>query len=428
MIVPIRNLRILFQRILFSSAGKVFIISSICWLLVFQYCRNRYWREPHSAFFQSEHVYDLQYSEYREEQANEFIDRAHDPNVKLTKASSHPDICAAFVTVKRENKQYIDAGIGSMLEGLTDEERSKLHAYVFFANTDPTVHPTWNQPWLKNAVDAALSYNVNATVMEHLRELEEKRNFYEKGVYDYLYALDYCYETSAPYIAMFEGDIILADGWMIKTRKALGEIEKHAGVEGEKYWNWIYLRIFYTETSVGWEETDFMYHYKGSIFAAAAILGYVILFLSRCFVPSTRRYLDYWAIAVICLATIPAFVLLLFMVGKNSLYPPNGVFKMNKFGCCTQALIFPRTQVPELTSYLREIGTGQTDTMIENYADERGKQRLALRPQLVQHVGLESSRDNNFQNSQSTWSFWFEEYNPDTLRKEHDALTRELEH
>jgi hypothetical protein len=182
MMVPIKNIRILLQRLLFSSAGKVFVTSAICWLLVFQYCRNRYWREPHSAFFQSEHVYDLQYSEYREEQANEFIDRAIDPNVTLGKASAHPEICAAFVTVKRENKQYIDAGVGSMLEGLTDEERSKLYAYVLFANTNPTIHPTWDQPWLKSSVDAALSYNVNDTVMEHLCELEEKRDFYEKGV------------------------------------------------------------------------------------------------------------------------------------------------------------------------------------------------------------------------------------------------------
>jgi hypothetical protein len=158
------------------------MITAVCWILAFQYCRIRYWREPHSAFFQSEHVYDLHYSQYREEQANGFIDKAMDTNVNLGKSSEDPEICAAFVTVKREGKQYIDAAVGSMLEGLTDEERSKLYAYVFFANADPTVHPTWNKPWLSNAVDAALSYNVSESTMDHLRQLEEKRNFYAKGV------------------------------------------------------------------------------------------------------------------------------------------------------------------------------------------------------------------------------------------------------
>jgi hypothetical protein len=69
------------------------------------------------------------------------------------------------------------------------------------------------------------------------------------------------------------------------------------------------------------------------------------------------------------------------------------------------------------------MGAGQTDTMIEEYADANGKERLALGPQLVQHVGLESSRDNTFVNSQSTWAFWFEENNLGKLREKHKMLT-----
>jgi len=226
---------------------------------------------------------------------------------------------------------------------------------------------------------------------------------------------------------MFEGDIILADGWMAKTRQALQEIEKHAGIKEDKFWDWVYLRLFYTETALKWSETDFMYRNISFICGAAIAAGYLILILTRASIPRTRRHLDNWAIGVLCLVTIPAFMALVYMVGKSSLYPKNGVFKMNKFGCCTQALVFPRSQVPELSKYLNKIGSGQTDTMIENYSDERGKQRLALRPQLAQHVGLQSSRVNTFQNSQSTWAFWFEEYDPGTLRKEHEALTNNVE-
>ncbi|TVY83714.1 Transmembrane protein [Lachnellula suecica] len=412
--------------LLCSSAGKALVASAICWILAFQYCRLRYWREPHSAFFQSEHVYDLQYSKFREGQAHKFIETARDPNMVLGKALPDAEICAAFVTVKRESKQYIDDAIGSMLEGLANEERRNLYVYVLFANTDPTVHPSWNQSWLNNAIDAALSYNVGEDVMGHLRELEEKRDFYDKGVFDYLYALDYCYRTGAPYIAIFEDDIILADGWMAKTRQALRRIEKGAGKGGE-FWNWVYLRLFYTETAIEWQSTDFMYRHMAWIFSAVAVLGYTSLLTIRCCVPSSRRHLDNWAIGVMCLVTIPAFIALVFMVGKNSLYPSNGVFKMNKHGCCTQALVFPRGQVLELGAYLSERGRGQTDTIIEDYSDARGKQRLALRPQLVQHVGLQSSRDNEFINSQSTWAFWFEEYDPDILRKEHEVLSKGME-
>jgi hypothetical protein len=182
MLVPVANIWPFFLRIVLSPAGKTFVISLISWLLVFQYCHLRYWREPHSAFFHSKHVYEFKYSQYREVQANAFIERAKAPSTPLKKASANPEICGAFTTVKREKKQYIDVAVGSMLEGLTDEERSKLFAYVMFANVDPAVHPTFNQPWLNNAVDAAGGYNVSEEIMAHLRDLEERRDFREKGV------------------------------------------------------------------------------------------------------------------------------------------------------------------------------------------------------------------------------------------------------
>jgi hypothetical protein len=155
----------------------------------------------------------------------------------------------------------------------------------------------------------------------------------------------------------------------------------------------------------------------------SSFTGLGLLLLIRYQFSSARRHLDNWAIGVLCLVTIPAFIALVFMIGKYSLFPPKGVVSMNKYGCCTQALVFPRDEVPGLVAHLREKGSGQTDTMIEEYADANGKERLALGPQLVQHVGLESSRDNTFVNSQSTWAFWFEEYDPAKLRREHEMLT-----
>jgi hypothetical protein len=49
---------------------------AIAWLLAFIYCHGRYWRDPHSAFFQSETVYEQRYSKYRALQAQAFIEHA----------------------------------------------------------------------------------------------------------------------------------------------------------------------------------------------------------------------------------------------------------------------------------------------------------------------------------------------------------------
>jgi hypothetical protein len=112
------------------------------------------------------------------------------------------------------------------------------------------------------------------------------------------------------------------------------------------------------------------------------------------------------------------------MIGKYSVHPLSGVTRMDKHGCCTQSLVFPRSQVPDLISYLARRKAGQTDTMIEEYADEYRLERYALSPQVVQQIGLVSSRDNLEINTKSTWAFWFEASNAAQLRTEHQELSK----
>jgi hypothetical protein len=96
--------------------------------------------------------------------------------------SDDPLLCAAFVTVKRERDDYFEQSIGSMLEGLDARERRALHLRVLFANTDPAVHPSWEQSWMNTAIDSVESYNVSESSFRHLKQLESDRNFQEKGV------------------------------------------------------------------------------------------------------------------------------------------------------------------------------------------------------------------------------------------------------
>src|SRR3954468_8902072 len=98
--------RTLIPTVISSPAGRTFLISLAVWLLAFFYCRHRFWRDPHSAFFQSEHVYEWKYTAYRRFQGISFLDGLEKQNAPAAKASDNPEICAAFVTVKREGEQY----------------------------------------------------------------------------------------------------------------------------------------------------------------------------------------------------------------------------------------------------------------------------------------------------------------------------------
>lgn len=233
---------------------------------------------------------------------------------------------------------------------------------------------------------------------------------------DYTYALSSCQASNAPYTIIFEDDIILADGWMAKTLKALADLDN--GSAGQN--NWIYLRLFYTETALGWSSSDFAYRNMPFIIGTVMLLAFA-------FIMTIRRsrfssYLDPLTTAAICLICVPSFIALVYMTGKSAVMPLRGVVKMNSNGCCTQGLVFPQSQVDGLVDYLSLRERGQTDSMIEEYADESHLNRYALAPQQLQHVGLQSSRDNIEINARSTWAFWFEENDPVVLRREHKKL------
>lgn len=106
------------------------------------------------------------------------------------------------------------------------------------------------------------------------------------------------------------------------------------------------------------------------------------------------HWLDNWTIFIVGVVIVPAFIALAFMVGKHNLpwweYRGKDVVNMNTGGCCTQAIVFPREKVEGLRNFLMGVGHGQTDLMIEDYAEKEGMERAALGKQVVQHVGAQS--------------------------------------
>ncbi|KAJ5569490.1 uncharacterized protein N7459_008920 [Penicillium hispanicum] len=409
-------------RLLQQPAAKVLLVAALVYLLAFEYCSLRYWRDPHSAFFDIRKVFEWKYSLVREHEARHFTSVYNAPQeagLDMAKGRDPPLMCAALATVKRDKDDYFEASVGSILSDLDPRERHALHLAILFANIDPTQHPSWGQRWVDRLADSVASYNVSQEEFEHLKELEEKHNFYEKGVYDYVYLLNQCLETGAPYIFILEDDVILADGWMIKTLNGLHRLSHGPTARNG---SWLYLRLFYTETSLSWSSADFWYRNMPLAFFITMSSGCALLLAFRRRWPKTRSYIDNWTIAAITLVVIPAFTALTYMVGKYSLLPLQGVVEMNGNGCCTQGLVFPREQVQPLIEYLQDRKSGQTDSMIEEYATQTGLTRLALAPQQLQHVGLRSSRDNVAINTQSTWAFWFEENDPKKLKAEHERL------
>lgn len=138
------KLPLLLHLFMTTPAGKTFLASLFLFSLAFSWCRIQFWRDPHSAFFDDTHVYDLKYSLTREHQARRFISEYNAQALQphATKASSEPLMCVAITTVRRYGIDYLSASVGSLLAHLHPQERATLSVNVFFADTDPQVHPS----------------------------------------------------------------------------------------------------------------------------------------------------------------------------------------------------------------------------------------------------------------------------------------------
>lgn len=198
-----------------------------------QYCRLAYYRDPTSFFFDPRRAYTEEYSAVRRQQADSFIESASTSDFNKRIVPSEPSLCVGIASIARDNARYFSTSVGSLLEGLTTEERQKIYLVLFIAHTDPQIHPDFAQPWVENVADRVLTYDLPQDQLEHIRKLENDRGlFREKALFDYTYLLKACAAVGAPYILMMEDDVIALDGWYHRTRDGLELAESQSHLKG----------------------------------------------------------------------------------------------------------------------------------------------------------------------------------------------------
>jgi hypothetical protein len=237
--------------------------------------------------------------------------------------------------------------------------------------------------WKGSAKDVA-----TPELLGRVMEREKLKKFHGKADLDFSLALQECLDNStSPYIALFEGDILLANGWFARTRMGIDQIR----ATGRP---WLDLRLFNAENSIGWASR----HLLGN--GVLPVTGGIIVFLllaqliTRQFFD--RQLLSYPTLAVVCLLTVPGLVILFFQSGKSSMLPPRAGVTEQNWGCCSQGIVLPRAQVPGFIQTLRRISTdGPPDLVILAYAREMGLSRFALNPVQIQHLSMYPTKTSN---------------------------------
>jgi hypothetical protein len=394
---------------------------SIFYLFLIQYCRHANYRDPTSSFFDPASAYKPIYSAHRIREADAYVESAE--LLPRPRTSGEPlTMCIGVATVARSGEQYVQRTIGSLLEGLTDEERSSLYLTILIGHTAPSKHPISREKWIEHLPNRVLQYN--NTDVARIREWEDGGWYRNKTIFDYTYLLNNCYATGARYVAMIEDDTIAVKGWYPRAIDAVRDIEKKMEKKRERQEGvvWVFLRLFYVEDLFGWNSENWVTYLLWSFATWATITGCLLVTRMRSRSRSMQAFLSNPCILAISGVCVPALIALFFMSGRNSIRPLSpGIHEMNKFGCCSQGYVFPRDIIPPLLDKTNLETDWLVDMMIEDIANEQGWVRWAEAPALLQHIGTTSSKGYGFDNTaRRLWNFGFELYDKSRLGRSYE--------
>lgn len=423
----------LLRRILNAPALRALIVLSIVLASCYQYGRTHFYRDPGSRFYDESRAHDRRYSAWREVQAQDYLKVVAEKTAankldadEFIKGDTNATLCASFLTVPRPGTEpYLDASIASALHGLMPVERRAMHLSVFFATTAPEDHSTFQQPWLRNVVDEVFTYEsmLSPSDLDHVRDLEDANDGLRKAPYDYTLPLRHCEDTRAKYFAVFEDDIILADGWLARTLHGIKQMEKELKAHGRTN-DWLYMRLFNEERSTTWPSKEIGANHEAKLSFWIGLGISVSLLLLRRRSKVLRAHLDNLTLLILFLLT-PAFVVLFFQCGKASLLPAAPGVREETPGCCSQALVFNRYHIDQLVEFLymrRHLGFH--DSIVRDYAKMHTFAQYSQYPMMAQHVGSHSMIKKLF--SPHAWSMAFEDLSPFRLAREHGEYVREV--
>ncbi|KAL4746815.1 hypothetical protein BDW72DRAFT_210140 [Aspergillus terricola var. indicus] len=394
-----------FGRFSLSATGAIVLGYLVLYLLSFRYYHGVSYRDPTSYFFDADRAYERQYSAKRVAEAESFLSAAGDVAPPSRVPGQQSSLCMGIVSVKRRGDQYVGLTVASLLDGLNEWERSKILLYLRIGNTDPKVHPIYSEKWVETLPDRLLTYSPDDPDFEQLKEWEEGGWYRNKTIYDFTTLMRECYESGADYVAMLEDDTLAVKGWFPSAMRALDTVQSRTAGR-----DWIYLRLFYIDGLLGWNGEEWPKYLAWSLIVWASISGAMVA--SKRAFKTELRSIPMSAIWLTSAVFIPAAIVLHFLAGRQTMWPISpGVHEMNKYGCCSQGLVFPRAIIPRFLEHTDLTTDWLVDMMVEKIADSQGWSRWAVVPPLLQHIGATSSKGYGFDNSASTiWNFRFEEY------------------
>ncbi|KAG9500563.1 hypothetical protein J7337_009044 [Fusarium musae] len=395
----------------------------LMWFAALLWSYHNSYDDPSSFFYKSRIAFDRRYSALREKQVDAYLEREIFPVAHKQRTEVQVDnefLCIGIPSINRTTSGFLAHTVGSLVDSLTPNERNQIHIVVLLADKDPTRHFAYGKDWLFGLADDVLVYSndsktqskLNYKVLPHdVRGMGRSDDRVENIRLDHSVLFEACRRRDPTYFALIEDDIIATPDWFTRFKKGVIEVEQKAT---DAHQDWMYLRLFYSEIFMGWNNEEIFDYLKVVILGYTALIACLLLAL-RC---RQRRHAGSFAtkdfaqtVALLLGLWIPACLALAFVTGRITLHrlftrSPT-VREMPRYGCCAQGLVFPNHHLQNLQDFLREPPFQfPGDMIMEDYARDHGLSKWALDPSVLQHVGLVESSDGP--RRAEVWNFSFE--------------------
>ncbi|KAK5995387.1 hypothetical protein PT974_03791 [Cladobotryum mycophilum] len=408
-----------------SDLRFINLIFGLVWLLSLRYLLTKSYYDPSSFFFRRDDAYEPIYSAVREQEADNFISSIQssdsDQGQGLRKihgsAGEKAPFCLGIPSLQREQSQFLPRTLASLVDFLDPDERELLHIVVLLSDDNAATNSAFGQKWLHTIADTVLVHEDTAdlpVVKSHYHKiprLPPKTDRSEHMRQDFAKLLETCRQLNTEYFILVEDDVIASRDWFRRLRRVLPEVNSQAYSKSK---DWLYLRLFYSETYMGWnsEEWPIYIKYIALVYVAtiAVLFGlrqlyHLVPVFSKERLYKTSRLLP----ANILIIWLPMFIGLYFMAGRLTVQPLTpGVHEMPQYGCCSQGLVLPRRHMQMIEATLISNPYDLPgDSSIETLAEEKDLAKWAIVPSVLQHTGIRGSSAKGAARKW-TWNFNFE--------------------
>ncbi|KFA54633.1 hypothetical protein S40293_02279 [Stachybotrys chartarum IBT 40293] len=385
--------------------------------------------DPSSTFFDGPRAYLPNISAAREAEADAFTanlsedlsdsqcsSRTVVQDNRAARQRASDEICIGIPSIKRNKEQFLRRTVASLFDTLESDERKTIYLAVLIADDHAEDNPAYGQDWLGCLADEIMVYSepsLPSGLLNYRRILSPGHNHEmdrnEHVRHDYANLIEACQRRGSPFFTLIEDDTIASRSWLRRLRQGLIEAEEHNSNR-----DWLYIRLFYSETYLGWNNEEIPIYIRNIIFIYVS-LGIILSALdflrslSSAGVHNGFHPQHHVKAHILVYFWTTAFISLYFAAGRLLVNPYKpGLQEMPDYGCCAQGLAFPERHYNLLTTSLRRppyILPG--DSTIEEIANQFNLRKLALVPSVLQHVGKRGSSALGGA-VKHTWNFRFE--------------------